>query len=97
MIRDLPSSTKVEGITIIAINKAELKGKKAHVTWGEQVNVTQPCSRFYQIQEEIGRVINHLGDFIDSDFYTVWFFPLHHREQDRVLLKNFIKKNISKS
>lgn len=67
----MPSSTKVEGITITAMNKAEMKGKKAQVTWGEQVNITQPCSRFYQIQEEIQRVMNHQGEFIDSDFYTV--------------------------
>lgn len=71
VIRNLPSSTKIENISICAVNQADLKGKRALVTWGEQVNHTQPCSRFYQIQQEIQRVLNHLGDFIDSDFYTV--------------------------
>jgi hypothetical protein len=75
VIRNLPSSTKIESISICAVNQADLKGKKALVTWGEPVNHTQPCSRFYQIQQEIQRVQSHIGEFIDSDFYTVTIPP----------------------
>jgi hypothetical protein len=125
VIRNLPSSTKVEDISITAVNQADLKGKRATVSWGEQVNVTQPCSRFYQLQQEIQRTSNHVGDFIDSDFYTVLIpppplapppsppFPYGSHllppslppsllsrsslSSQRVLHKNFIKKNILKN
>lgn len=71
IIRNLPPSTKIQNLTISAITNAELKGKVGIVTWGETVNHTLPCSRYYQLKQEIERASNHIGEFIDTDFYTV--------------------------
>jgi hypothetical protein len=97
VIRNLPSSTKVQDITIRALTQNELKGKFGVVTWGEVINNTLPSSRYYQIEQEIQRVSNHIGEFIDTDFYTVCQQYVSSVDCFRELPKNSTKKTILKN
>jgi hypothetical protein len=71
VIRNLPTSTKIHSINVRAVNKGDKRGAPGKVTWGEAACVTEACSRYFDVQHEIDRVLGIEGDFVETDFYTV--------------------------